>query len=146
MHKFVRISAKNVFFSICFENSAKNGFFRFFWKFREKRFFFDFFENSMKNVFFSTFLIFAQFLFKKKTIFLFICFFFSYYASTLSLIHGFLYLSILGGVVLESARLLRSPRKEHLTWHKRHDTDVLLMGVFIVVNYAWWFFVVLGKT
>ena len=36
MHKFVRISAKNVFFSI------------FFWKFREKRWFFKFFGNSAK--------------------------------------------------------------------------------------------------
>eukprot|EP00494_Astrolonche_serrata_P030770 UN31038 len=70
----------------------------------------------------------------------------SYYCSTIGMTHGFLYLTIVGGLVLHNARWLRPPpTEEHvLTWHRVHDTDKLIAGILLICNYAWLFFVVLG--
>jgi len=69
----------------------------------------------------------------------------SYYCATVSWLQGFMWISIIGAIVLQNARLLRPPPedKDVFTWHRHHDKQQLIDGILFVLNLSWLAFVVL---
>merc|ERR1719285_1423700 len=67
---------------------------------------------------------------------------FAFYCSEYSYMHGFMYISVLGGVVLIIARWIR-PSKEG-DWHHHPGTAVVLDGMLNVISFLFLFLVVLA--
>jgi len=67
---------------------------------------------------------------------------FAFYCAEYSYVHGFLYLSLIGGVVLFFARLIH-PSNEG-DWHHHHGTNLILDGILNVISVFFVFLVVLA--
>jgi len=67
---------------------------------------------------------------------------FAFYCAEYSYVHGFLYLSLLGGIVLFFARLVHPPKEGD--WHHPHGSNVILDGILNVISLFFIFLVVLA--
>jgi len=67
---------------------------------------------------------------------------FAFYCAEYSYVHGFLYLSLLGGLVLVCARLIRPSNVGD--WHHHHGTNIILDGILNVISVFFVFLVVLA--
>jgi len=67
---------------------------------------------------------------------------FAYYCAESPYMHGFMYLTVIGGLILFFARWIR-PGKEG-DWHYHHGTDIIIDGVLRVISFFFVFLVVLA--
>lgn len=67
---------------------------------------------------------------------------FAFYCAEYSYVHGFFYLSLIGGVVLFFARLIHPPNEGD--WHHHHGTNIILNGIMNVISLLFIFLVVLA--
>jgi hypothetical protein len=67
---------------------------------------------------------------------------FAFYCAEYSYVHGFLYLSLIGGLVLFLARLIRPSNQGD--WHHHHGTNIVLDGILNVITLLFVFLVVLA--
>lgn len=66
---------------------------------------------------------------------------FAFYCSEYPYIHGFMYISVVGGLALVSSRWIRPPIQGDWHWHP--GTDIILNGVLNVISFFFIFLVVL---
>merc|ERR1719228_3239154 len=66
---------------------------------------------------------------------------FAFYCSEYSYIHGFMYISIIGGLALIFSRWIRPASPQD--WHYHPGTDVILNGVLNVISLSFFYLVVL---